>query len=593
MPRSLPPHVALLGAALLASAAPMSLRAQDSARVARIDTAPPPAPPSASALLPASRSDRPEVAAARRAQEGFERTRRLGLRFYNGGADATCEERIGRLCYWDNNGDVPPPQERADLKADRAELLLVLAAATETAPEDDWSVGARVRYLSEAGQLNDAVTAARGCKGSRWWCQALLGLALHQVNDHAAATTAFDAALAAMSPAQRCEWLDLSLWLDAATRPDYSAATCEAKAQRNSLFFWLAQPLAMLNVSDLRNELLARRIISRVHAQGANPYEMTWGPDMDESQYRYGWPSAWSIQNGGVADPRPVSVIGHEPTPSYDFMPFPRVLGAPLTATAEDWDLSRKKARMRYAPRYASGFKPAPHQLSRFLRGDSTLVVGAYRLVRELEMGRGPYRAGLTLATDPTRQVRVVRDSAPAAGGFIGRVPSTGALASLEVWSPTSRKATRVRSSVQPLASSARISDLLFTSKSDQTGRPSIEWAAQSAFGSADIPAGTTIGLYWETYLPVTPSAPVMVSIEATRLNSGGMSRVLSGLRLSKTMRPVSVRFADQGRPDGAPGRSIALTWPEVPAGTYRLTLSVSGAGAADSTSTTVRIVER
>jgi hypothetical protein len=437
------------------------------------------------------------------------------------------------------------------------------------------------------------VQAARACKGSRWWCQALLGLTLHQVSDHKNATMAFDNALAAMTQAQRCEWLDVSLWLEAATRADYVAGGCEARAQRNTLFFWLAQPLAILDANDVRNELLARRTISRVHAQGANPYEMTWGADMDESQYRYGWPVAWSIQNGGVADPRPVSVIGHEPTPSYDFMPEPRVVGAPLSATAEDWDLTGKKARMRYAPRYASGFKPAPHQLSRFRRGDSTVVVGAYRLVRELEMGRGPYKAGLVLATEPTKQLRVLRDSAPAAGGFIAPVPTGGALASLEVWSPVSRKATRVRSSVRPLDAGARISELLFTSKSDQTGRPSLEWAAQSAFGSADIPAGTTIGLYWETYLPVSPTAPAMVSIETTRLNTGGVSRVLSGLRLSRTMRPISVRFADQGRPDGAPGRSIALTWPEVPAGTYKLSLVVNVGGVADSTSTTVRIVER
>jgi hypothetical protein len=584
--------VALSGVACCAASLPSVAQAQDS-NIVRIDTAPPKVAATASATLPSSRSDKPEVAAARRAQEAFERTRRLGLRFYNGGADATCEERIGRLCYWDNNGDVPPPQERADLKADRSELLIVLAAAAEAAPEDDWSIGARVRYLSEAGQYDEAVQAARACKGSRWWCQALLGLTLHQVSDHKNATVAFDNALGAMTPSQRCEWLDVSLWLEAATRADYAAAGCEARAQRNTLFFWLAQPLAILDANDVRNELLARRTISRVHAQGANPYEMTWGADMDESQYRYGWPVAWSIQNGGVADPRPVSVIGHEPTPSYDFMPEPRVVGAPLSATAEDWDLTGKKARMRYAPRYASGFKPAPHQLSRFRRGDSTLVVGAYRLVRELEMGRGPYRAGLVLATEPTKQLRIVRDSAPAAGGFIAPVPTGGALASLEVWSPVSRKATRVRSSVRPLDAGARISELLFTSKSDQTGRPSLEWAAQSAFGSADIPAGTTIGLYWETYLPVSPSAPAMVSIETTRLNTGGVSRVLSGLRLSRTMRPISVRFADQGRPDGAPGRSIALTWPEVPAGTYKLSLVVNVGGVADSTSTTVRIVER
>jgi hypothetical protein len=83
------------------------------------------------------------------------------------------------------------------------------------------------------------------------------------------------------------------------------------------------------------------------------------------------------------------------------------------------------------------------------------------------------------------------------------------------------------------------------------------------------------------------------VSIEATRLNSGGVSRILGGLGFNRTMRPVSVRFADQGRPDGAPGRSLALTWPEVPPGMYRLTVAISAAGTTDSTSTMVRIVER
>ena len=46
---------------------------------------------------------------ARTMQDGFERNHRTGLRFYNGGADASCEVPLGRICYWNNNGDVPPP----------------------------------------------------------------------------------------------------------------------------------------------------------------------------------------------------------------------------------------------------------------------------------------------------------------------------------------------------------------------------------------------------------------------------------------------------------------------------------------------------
>src|SRR6187402_1065835 len=56
-------------------------------------------------------------AQARTEQDQFERNHRSGLRFYNGGADARCDVDFGgNLCYWNNNGDVPPPEERNDAK---------------------------------------------------------------------------------------------------------------------------------------------------------------------------------------------------------------------------------------------------------------------------------------------------------------------------------------------------------------------------------------------------------------------------------------------------------------------------------------------
>ena len=122
----------LLAAAipLAAGLAPVTAVAQDAAT------------PVASTAA-AARADHPLVTEARAAQKAFERSRREGLRFYNGGAEARCEERIGRLCYWNNNGDVPPLDERANVVTEREELLALLARAAAADPQDDWAAAQR------------------------------------------------------------------------------------------------------------------------------------------------------------------------------------------------------------------------------------------------------------------------------------------------------------------------------------------------------------------------------------------------------------------------------------------------------------------
>jgi hypothetical protein len=531
---------------------------------------------------------------ARAAQESFERNHRMGLRFYNGGALASCEVPIGRICYWNNNGDVPPPAERADARIEREQLLALLARAQAADSADDWVAGMRVRYAIELGRADTAIAAARACAGTAWWCAALEGLALHVDNRHVEAGRAFDRALREMPEAQRCAWTDLSWWLDPAMLPAYAALGCAGRAAENARVLRLAQPLWMLPGNDLANEWYARRTISRVHSMGRIPYDLQWGDDLLESQVRYGWPTAWSVQNGGVADPRPPSVIGHEPTPSYDFMPTPKAIAEPRAASPGDWDPMRAKARMRYAPRYATGFGALPHQFARFRRGDSTLVAGAWRLVRELGMGRAPYRAGFTLdGLAGAAPVQVVRDSASANGALLAAIGRDPMLASLEVLGLPGRKAARARAAVAPLPAEARLSDFLLLQRADASGTPALEALAGQAYGSLELDGRASFGLYWETYRPASPAAPLQVSVRATRVNSSFMQRVTSSIGLSRAVQPVSVRFADNGRPDGGVGRSLAITMPEVPAGDYRLTLVVSGGGVADSTSRIIRVNAR
>lgn len=530
-------------------------------------------------------------AQARSQQDAFERNHRLGLRFYNGGADASCEVPLGRICYWNNNGDVPPPAERSDARLEREQLLELLTRAQAADPADDWVNGMRVRYAIEGQQATLAVDAARACRGTAWWCAALQGLALHNANAHAAATEAFTQALAAMPEAQRCSWTDLSMWLDPLSQASYRATGCAARGAENARIFRLAQPLWMLPGNDAMNEWYARRTMSRVHALGRIPYDLQWGDDLLESQLRYGWPTSWSVQNGGVADPRPPQVIGHEPTPSYDFMPSPSALTNPLAAVASDWDPRRKVARMRYATRFAAGFGALPHQWARFRRGDTTVVAGGYRLMRELEMGRGPYVAALTLdpMTERDAPITVRRDSAQANGAVLAPL-SRPALASLELLAPTGKRAARVRMAMQPLPSEARLSEYLLLQRGDPSPTPTLERNALQAYGSREIEGGTQIGIYWEMYRAASPGAPLQVSLRATRLGASFMQKLGSTLGFSKALTPVAIRYNDNGRPDGGAGRSLTLNFPSVPPGDYQLTLMVAGGGVTDSTTQVIRV---
>jgi hypothetical protein len=586
--RSLSWRGAVLGATLLSTLLAWPLGAQSGAGTPTPDST---ARPVVTDPLRAAASAVSALGAqARQLQESFEGNHRLGLRFYNGGADATCEVPIGRICYWNNNGDVPPPAERTDARIERQQLFELLSRAQRADPKDDWVSGMRVRYAIEAEFPDSAVQAARACGGTPWWCSALQGLALHSANRHADATAAFARALSEMPEGQRCNWTDLSLWLDPVMQVTYKTTACSARAAENARIFRLAQPLWLNNGSDTENELYARRTMSRVHSLGRIPYDLQWGDDLLESQVRYGWPAAWSVQNGGVADPRPPQVIGHEPTPSYDFMPTVEAIANPVKAVAADWEPTRKKARMRYAPRYASGFATLPNQLARFRRGDTTILAGGYRLVRELEMGRAPYTAALTLDAFTGRPpVQIRKDSAGANGALL--VPMTSQmLASLEVLAPTGKRAARVRTTVEPLAADARLSDYLLLQRGDPSLTPSLERNAAQAYGSTDIEGGTQIGLYWEMYRQSTPAAPLQVQVRATRLGASFMQKLTGSIGLSKAQTPISIKYNDNGRPDGLPGRSLSINFPNVPAGEYRLTLVVSGAGVTDSTTQTIRV---
>ncbi len=527
---------------------------------------------------------------ARKAQADFERARLESLGFSSGGATSEPDVQFGSIFYWNNNNDVPPRPERPEIGAARRRLLEALHAAGQSVPSDDWVAGQRVKYAVEAKDMAAANAAITECKGTPWWCSTLTGFVKHEANDAPGAERAFTTALSQMPEAQRCAWQDLSPWLKKADSLAFLAKSCADRLVYSQRLFWLAKPFAHVDGNDLRNELYARRTYNAIEANTATVYG-PWKSEFGDSQLRYGWPVAWSRQNTIVsrAGQMVSSTIGHERTPSHDFMPSPAALANPLNATPADYPFNARYAQMRYGPRYApGGFQDLGGQLVRFRRGDSTLLVGAYVLEGKARYERGKTRAALVLERGPTERIsRIVKDGQPLRGAIetnAGVFRDT-LLASIEVLSETRKFAGRFRTGVVAIEPNAVLSDLLLLSvkaseaaSAGLAGVATLESVLTTALGGTNIGDGQSFGVFWEYY--GNPGATVTISI-APMDTAGGFRRLGSLFRLGGVAGGgASLRIPDPAQPDGGPGRRLTLTMPEVKPGRYRLAVEVSMPGA-------------
>ena len=189
---------------------------------------------------------------AREAQIGFERTRRANLPINNRGTSGRCDVRVGRFCYWWDDGEFEIPAELPRTTAARVRLLDRLANAAATLPGDRWIAGQRVRYLVEAGKFDEALEAASACRAEASWCAALAGFALHTSGRFAGADSAYGVALAAMTEADRCRWTDISLLLPDGARKRYDRLACRDRAPLEARFWALSRPLYLTAANDLR-----------------------------------------------------------------------------------------------------------------------------------------------------------------------------------------------------------------------------------------------------------------------------------------------------------------------------------------------------
>lgn len=316
---------------------------------------------------------------------------------------------------------------------------------------------------------------------------------------------------------------------------------------------------------------------------------------------RFGWPTWWSRDHpsGIGSSPTPV-IVGHGASPSFFFHPSDRLLTSqPADARAEDWDLRSKRPIARYAPAYAGGLSDLRTQVALFRRGDSTLVVTTYEYPTDSLFDGGPTEATLALGRDESSPMTVVTQSRtgrkPAA--LVAKAGFEAMLVSVELAAPRKRGIARARFGVRAgdTRSSAATGRLSLSNvllyNPDAAAGTSLDDVAPHALGAPRAAAGSRVGVYWEIYGVRPAGEPLAVTLTVERVAVSWRTKAAERLGLASKVTPLRVRWHEVPKRDaGFASRAITVDLSTLPAGRYRMHLTVVAEDGA--TATSERLVE-
>ncbi len=520
-----------------------------------------------------------ERAHAREIQRRFERLRQRELPRTLGGGSHGCDERIGRLCVWDDgDSDRDFAPEPASIDEARSQLLTSLDSLAALIPGDAWLHGQRVRYRIEAGRLDDAAHVAASCRVAEPWpCAALAGLVEHLRGHTPAATAAFQDALDSMPRDVRIRWLDLDPLLDRELRAwlDDQGDSLVA-AQR---IWTLADPLFLAPGNDRWNGHMGRWAYAMSSEDTRTPHQLRWGSDLEEVVVRYGWPVAWERswpQGGGSSS---AAVIGRDAPGAVRMFPPVEVLEpGTLDGAVVPWPVVKGHARSAYLPPYLDSMGGLDGQFGRFWRPGGVMVVAAWT---PPEFGL-PVRSGLFVEQQGILEVQVHSRAPPGVPVRLSaRAPwSESAVISLESWFPEDRVAYRLRTGVtmRPLVPGLpALSDIVLL---DGGKSPHDLSEIADMIRTDDVVAnGDVLSLAFEVYGLDANAAAGTVGFRAwvQRRGESFWARPLRWLRLRGPSEVVSLRWMEAGPSESGPWlRTFRLALPGLDPGPHAALVEVT-----------------
>ena len=467
---------------------------------------------------------------------------------------------------------------RERVKQARSFLLDSLASLNERAPNDPWIIGQRVRFTVDQGELKQAVELARHCSAGPVWCSQLLGFALHSAGDYRGADAAFDAATAAMSPKDKCEWTNAELILDEDGRNAYGRMNCEERLTANRKIWWLATPMYSDSADDRRSENYARKVLVQLHSALNWDERFDWrnrygGEAVAEMLVRYGWP-AFSVYGGDYEERSHASwmyfydstrtATTEYPQDRVHTVPVWTAIADPFKAPASAWQLNMpqikesEEAVVQWWPEehYAPGrghIAQLPDQTVLLRRDDHVVLATASELkFNNKDIKLDPNAAVLIRTTSPDSIEKLQRHVARNATSLVltARLPAGPAVVGTEVLAPRGETSVRTRFGVTPPATlsalkpgEAAISDPVLIATTE--GANGAEGALDQMLGSTVV-HGKKVGLYWETY-GYGPGDSVDVAFIITRTEKLSVFRKLGmKLRLAHDINgSVAVRWTE------------------------------------------------
>ena len=527
-----------------------------------------------------------DLQSAQRSFESFRRMR-LPVRERSWGP---CEIHIGRYCYWrGDDEDDPMPEEPLSIRARRIALIRALDSAAAILDGDPWIAGQLVRYLVEAGRIDDAIRFSRErCQAGIAWCAALGGYAAHMGNRFADADSAYRIALSELPAAERCRWLDISDLIEGDLAKRFHSLDCDGRDSLARRILLLGAPLYSVSRTDLFTEQLARFTRIRMAEHSESTDGESWGDDVRELMLRYGWPRWYSRSEPPAGSQMEASITGHDSGMPFDFMPSLHAVDSSAHLGPGDWNLDDPRALTGYAPSFARSVHELPSQIAVFRRGDSALVVAAWDARRDTTLLGRELQAALVVAS-PSGELTVARDSgAKTVGRLWTEAPLDSGIVSLELLAPAERRAARARVGLPPRDTGRIVlSDLLLYTPTP--AGTTLEAVRDSALATSDVSGARGVGVYWETYGPRAPE-PMHFTLAVEQFGVGWLRRTAERLHLADPTSGLRLQWDEVPQPvGGMAARAVKLDLSRLRPGHYRISLT---ARARTGAATTIREIQ-
>jgi hypothetical protein len=470
-----------------------------------------------------------------------------------------------------------PPIVALSVAADgRPSVIAALDGFAQQLPGDDWIAGHRVGLRIKQGWRGEAVDVARECRATRWWCEALLGFALHLEGRIVEAEAAFDASLEAMPPAVRCAWSDdVLVILRGELRDQFESTPCAEREGLERRIWWLANPLHIVPGNDRRTEQFSRMVAMQLHHETLH---QIGGECSIGHHYRVlsgGWQSWWWTMVSERAD---LELEG------YPMVPTGSIWREPRATEPSDWPSRSVREGERFLPQFGS-LAPLEQQTAFFARGDSILVISAVGTSEHLLL------AGMALSRNEEEAPSVLADTLSSGPfRFSARVPRDAYLVSVEAMGVRAR-AYRTRFGhrlPQPNPRGLGLSDLVLVDWEGQTAE-SLDEALPRMKGTDRVDLERELGLFWEIYgAPEGSTLDLHVTVRP--LDRGFLRRIGEGLRIMGPRIPVSVQWREQARGGEVVGKELQLDLSALPSGGYEVVLEI--ADGSDDPVAAVRRIE-